>query len=46
MVTCIADNAYKPESVDDLDIDFEQFGDFRTMAIAGLNELNSGKTQH
>jgi len=34
MVTCTADDAYKPESIDDLDIDFEQFGDFRTMAIA------------
>ena len=33
MVTCTSDDAYRPESVDDLDIDFEQFGDFQTMAI-------------
>jgi len=33
MVTCTADDAYRPESVDDLDIDVEQFGDFQTMAI-------------
>ena len=33
METCTADDAYTPESVD-RNIDFEQFGDFRTMAIA------------
>ena len=33
MVTCTADDAYRPESVDDLDIDVEQFGDFQTSGV-------------